>query len=172
MDQGVHGPLDRDVRSRNERMSTQDICNQIPQVQNLAQEMYSCDQCLRQCSTYRGLFSHRRQAHHAAHGTESALAPRVGTNVSFAWQGDYPSRTAHLAHLTTNLRCALGTMIPCPRLSESELKAAKAVKTIIRTAPLRRGPKYRDSQETFAISQPVSLLDIIDSMLGRADMPD
>eukprot|EP00971_Amphidinium_carterae_P302712 6014985-Amphidinium_carterae.1 len=87
----------------------------------IPEDWYKCNECDKSCGTYRGLLSHRRQAHR----TESALAERVGSNVCFACHGEYSSRVAHLAHLSANLRCALATMVYCRRLTAEELQAAK-----------------------------------------------
>eukprot|EP00971_Amphidinium_carterae_P333030 6467509-Amphidinium_carterae.1 len=116
--------MSNDVLRRHERLITLEVPDDPRPVPEILYEMYTCTTCQKQCSTYRGLLSHRRQAH----GQESALAVRVGTNRCYACNGEYSSRVAHLAHLSGNLRCALATMIHCPRLSEAELKAAKAVK--------------------------------------------
>eukprot|EP00971_Amphidinium_carterae_P337093 6473756-Amphidinium_carterae.1 len=148
--------MEVDIRERRSRLMTAEPPPEPQPVPEVLYEMYACDSCPRQCSTYRGLLSHRRQAH----GQESALAMRVGSNVCFACKGECTSRVAHLAHLAVNLRCSLATMIYCPRLSEAEIKAAKLAKNIIRTAPPRRGPKVIDNQADFPQSEPVRLLDI------------
>eukprot|EP00971_Amphidinium_carterae_P344896 6485558-Amphidinium_carterae.3 len=148
--------MNNDVQQRHDRQLALDIQEDAQPVPEILHEMFTCTTCQKQCSTYRGLLSHRRQAHNQ----ESALAVRVGSNICYACHGEYPSRVAHLAHLTSNLRCALATMIHCPRLSEAELTAAKAVKVFIRTAPPKRGPKMKMVDEVFPQSRPIQYLDI------------
>eukprot|EP00971_Amphidinium_carterae_P017468 344447-Amphidinium_carterae.1 len=150
--------LDSDTKRMQEIYRTQSqFVDEVPPPPPVeVTEIYSCSHCERKCSTYRGLLSHRRQAHKV----ESALATRVATNVCFACHGQFDNRVSHLAHLSNNLQCALATMIHCPRLSEAELKAARQVKQVLRTAPPRRGPKRRIASEVFPVSESVALMDL------------
>eukprot|EP00971_Amphidinium_carterae_P052869 1041193-Amphidinium_carterae.1 len=61
-----------DIRERQARMLVAEQPPEPQPVPEILYEMYSCSSCSRQCSTYRGLLSHRRQAHRQ----ESALAMR------------------------------------------------------------------------------------------------
>eukprot|EP00971_Amphidinium_carterae_P011494 226216-Amphidinium_carterae.1 len=128
--------MEIDVHQREQRLRAQEYQPPPPQIepQLLIEDGFRCNHCEKLFLTYRGMLSHRRQAH----GEDSALAARVRDNVCFACNGQYESRVAHLAHLTGNLRCALATMTYCKRLTEPELRAAKLVKKVIRDAPPKR----------------------------------
>eukprot|EP00971_Amphidinium_carterae_P054153 1066378-Amphidinium_carterae.1 len=127
-----------DVRDRQLQQPDVDLDVPEAQVQELVDiTEYHCELCDRTCKTYRGLLSHRRQSH----SIESRLATRVGTNECAECHGQYATRRDHLVHLNKNLRCALYTMVHCPELTEEELRIARTVKNILRTAPPKRGPK-------------------------------
>eukprot|EP00971_Amphidinium_carterae_P255875 5080416-Amphidinium_carterae.1 len=85
--------MSNDVQQRHERQIALDVQDDPQPVPEILYDMYTCTTCQRQCSTYRGLLSHRRQAH----DQESALAVRVGSNKCYACHRECPSRVAHLA---------------------------------------------------------------------------
>eukprot|EP00971_Amphidinium_carterae_P314920 6260305-Amphidinium_carterae.1 len=62
-------------------------------------------------------------------------------------------------HLNHNLRCSLFTMLYCKELSDAELQAARAVKTVLRTAPPKRGPKLH-VEGSMPVSRTISLLEL------------
>eukprot|EP00971_Amphidinium_carterae_P039159 769629-Amphidinium_carterae.1 len=62
-------------------------------------------------------------------------------------------------HLNHNLRCALYTMMNCDQLSDVELRAARAVKAVLRTAPPKRGPK-QVVEGSMPRSRTIRLLDL------------
>eukprot|EP00971_Amphidinium_carterae_P178333 3537853-Amphidinium_carterae.1 len=127
------------------------------QVKKIVEEIdYQRHLCQKWFGTYRGLLSHRRQAHQA----DSSLARRVSANVCAACHGEYTSRRAHLAHLTNNLRCAMYTLMYCEELSEAELQVARSIKGVLRTAPPRRGPKQVQDLGGMPVSQPIELLEL------------
>eukprot|EP00971_Amphidinium_carterae_P313842 6237438-Amphidinium_carterae.1 len=70
--------IEADISNRKERCSRMEFHLEEPQVRQIEElDVYACDMCDCLCSTYRGLMSHRRQAHRV----ESTLACRVGSNV-------------------------------------------------------------------------------------------
>eukprot|EP00971_Amphidinium_carterae_P043312 852259-Amphidinium_carterae.1 len=146
-----------DVKVRSINMQDRLFFVTAEQARELVEEAtYQCHICQKFFGTYRGLLSHRRQAHQA----DSALARRVSSNVCAACHGEYTSRRAHLMHLNHNLRCAMYTLMYCDELNESELQAARAIKGVLRTAPPRRGPKQVVEEGGRPVSQPIRLLEL------------
>eukprot|EP00971_Amphidinium_carterae_P329059 6461322-Amphidinium_carterae.2 len=146
-----------DVKARSVNVEAGQYQVREAQVKRIVEDTdYQCHICQKSFGTYRGLLSHRRQAHQA----DSSLARRVSTNVCAACHGEYTSRTAHLSHLTNNLRCAMYTLMYCEELSDAELKVARAIKGVLRTAPPRRGPKQVQELGGMPISQSIELLEL------------
>eukprot|EP00971_Amphidinium_carterae_P185622 3685632-Amphidinium_carterae.1 len=99
--------------------------------------IFPCFFCGKEFSTFRGMISHRRQAHKS----DSGLSARVKDTTCISCGAQFETRQAHLAHLLGNLRCGLYTMTKSSRLTEPELVIARNIKTFMRIAPPKKGPK-------------------------------
>eukprot|EP00971_Amphidinium_carterae_P161028 3193026-Amphidinium_carterae.3 len=152
--------LKNDVDSRHtSMMQDPPEVHQIEVSEEAFGDVFPCFFCGKEFNTFRGMISHRRQAHKS----DSGLSARVKDSTCISCGAQFETRQAHLAHLVGNLRCGLYTMTKSSRLTEQELVVARSIKTFMRTAPPKKGPKcYTVGDRPVTLTIPLMNLEIDD----------